>query len=468
MRTYTINGTTVTVQRSSLNYNDRLNERTTCSFTVVNPSFAIDTGMEVSIDDENGNVFKGTVDDLLESDDNAFSYVQLQCVDFSQLIDKRIVFDTAVNQLAGDIVRKLITDFFAIEGITQGIIQDGPIIAQAVLNYDNGNIAMNYLAEATGFNWSIDRLKKLNFFDRSTYAAPFSLTDTSLNYKGMRVQRTRGQYRNKQYIRAGLDTTEEIPKEKPTPKPDGVSRTFIVRLPVAAKPRVFINNVELSANLIGVNGLDSGKKFYFTFNSNTITQDSNEPVLNTETLEISYKGLYPIIVAAENPGQIAERKGIEGGSGIHESVVQDANLNTRQAAFDFANGKLDKFGIIPNIVTFQTHVKGLAAGQLLPIQNTKFRLSGTYLVESVTARDDNGVTMYSVKCLDGSSLGGWEQFFKTLVQGNRKLVIRENEVLVLVQNTAESSKWSEDTSISVFACPIPSVALYPSDTLYPC
>lgn len=486
MRTYTIGSNEFVVQKNSLNYSDKINERTTCSFTVIQTnSHSVELGMEVSIDDENGNIFRGSVDNTTLSADNAFTYIQVQCVDFSQLIDKRIVFDTASNEYAGEIVRILIADFFSNEGITEGIIQDGPIIAQAVFNYDNGNIAMNYLAEVTGFNWYIDRDKKLHFFNRSTFSSPFTLTDLSGNYSGMVVQRTRSQYRNKQYIRAGLDTTEELPKENPSPKPDGVSRTFIVRLPVAQKPRIFINDIELDPNEIGVNGLDKDRKFYFSYNSNVITQDSSETVLSaTENIEVSYKGLYPIIVVSENTDEILERKSIEGGTGIYENVIEEQNLNTRQAAFDFAFGKLEKFGLISNVVTFQTYNRGLSAGQLLSISNTKFELSGNFLIESVNARDDNGITKYAVKCLDGSSLGGWEQFFKTLVQGNRKLVIRENEVLVLVQNTSENQGWNEETIPTVFTCPIPTndmssifltpfqiietKGLFPSVNLLPC
>ena len=40
------------------------------------------------------------------------------------------------------------------------------------------------------------------------------------------------------------------------------------------------------------------------------------------------------------------------------------------------------------------------------------------------------LTLYSVRCLDGASFGGWEQLFKTLLQGNKNIVIRENEVVV--------------------------------------
>jgi hypothetical protein len=468
MRTYTIAGNIVTVQKSTFSYNDRLNERTTCSFTVVEPTFDIDVGMEVLVKEGVETIFAGTIDTLREYGSHEV-YAAVSCVDFSQLIDKRAIPLTFVNTLAGNIVRAFITEKFAEEGVTAGTIHDGPVISKAVFPYDNGNVAMNYLADLTGFSWSIDNNKRLNFFDRSTYLAPFSLTDKSLNYEGLQVQKTRGQYRNQQYVRGGNDLTQEIVKEKPSPKPDGVSKTFLVRLPVALKPKIFIDDLEVPPADIGVNGFDKNKKYYFSFGSNTITQDDAEPILtDAQKLEITYRGLYPMRVAAENAEGITERKAIEGGSGIYENVIDEGSLDTREAAFEFANAKLDKFGIIPKVITFNTHEPGLKAGQLIPIQNTKFRLDGNFLIESVTARDNGGLTMYSVKCLDGSSLGGWEQFFKSLLKGNKKLVIRENEILVLLITQFERQNWTEKTDISVYACPVPSEELYPSETLYPC
>ena len=430
MRTYTIASNVVTVQKNSLSYNDTLNDRTTCSFVVVDPVFEIDVGMEVIVQEDSITIFAGSVDSVAEQGDKV-NYVSVSCVDFSQLIDKRIIANSYEDELAGDIVRHFISTVFADEGITEGNIQDGPTISKAVFNYSSGNIGMNYLADTTGYNWEIGNLKQLNFFDRSTYTAPVTLTDISHNYKDLSVKKSRSNYRNRQYIRAGTDISAEIALEKPTPKPDGVSKTFVVRLPIALKPRIFINAVEVPATDIGVNGLDMGKKYYFTYNSNTITQDSSVAVLlDTQVLTVTYKGLYPLLVVADSPGQMSARKDIEGGSGVHENIIQEGNLDTRQAALEFAQGKLEKYGIIPKVVTFNTYDKGLRAGQLLPITNTKHNLSGTFLIDSVSGRNDGILTLYSIRCLDGASVGGWEQLFKTLLQGNKKLVIRENEVVV--------------------------------------
>jgi hypothetical protein len=356
-----------------------------------------------------------------------------------------------------------------------------------VFNYDNGNVAMNMLAEKTGFSWYVDKDKKLHFIERIHMTAPYSVDDSTA-LKSFRVKRNKKFYRNRQFVQAGVELTSTILLEKPTPKPDGVSRTFVTRLPVGLKPTIVIDGTPVDDNDVGVNGLDQNKEWYFSYNSNIITQDTSLAPLETDdTIEITYQGLFPIFVVSENPAEIATRIGVEGGSGVYENIIEEKTLDGRDAAFQFAEAKLDKYGFIPRVITFDIYEHGLKAGQLITIENTVHGIDDSFLIESVTTRDMNGLTVYSVKCLDGSALGGWEQLFKGLVTTKKQLVIREGEVLVLIFNVPsetqnwseelttptptedeETSEWAEDTTPTVYACPIPSEDLYPADDLYPC
>jgi len=76
--------------------------------------------------------------------------------------------------------------------------------------------------------------------------------------------------------------------------------------------------------------------------------------------------------------------------------------------------------------------------------------------------------LYDVHCVDGEAFGGWTTFFKQLVKESGKLIIREGEVLVILETSFETQGWAEDTQKNVFACPIPSTDLYPSSSLFPC
>lgn len=424
MRIYTIGGQAVTVQRNSLNISDRLNERRTCSFVVVEPDFEITRGMDVIVQQDGATIFAGKVAKPRSTGDKV-KLVNVSCVGYSAMVDKRIVAEAYDNTLAGDIVRDLIAKYFADEGITAGDIQDGPVIARAVFNYDAGDVALNYLCDVAGFCWEVDEVKRLNLFDRATYQAPFGLSGASQNYRDLQAEENADSYRNRQIVRGPMGLSSVQTR---TFRGDGETQAFTVDLPIAKTPVVKVNGV---TQTVGIRNVDRDMQWYWNKGDKTISQDSAGTRLTAaDVLTIEYQGFYPLIIVAESPDQIDARKAVEGGTGVYEQVTEVKNLDTQDAAQQYTMGLLDKYGYIPRVVTFSTYAPGLKSGQLIRIQNTKHNLDGTFLIESVTARDDNGLTLYSVKCLDGASLGGWDKFFRALVQGNKTFTIRENEILV--------------------------------------
>lgn len=445
MRTYTIAGQPVTVQKNSLNINDRLNERTTGSIVVVEPPFEITKGMDVAISQDGADIFTGKVLKPRSSGDQV-RIVTVSCTGFAALVDKRIIAEVYGNTLAGDIVLDFIAKYFADEGIIAGDIQDGPLISRAVFNYDDGGTAMKYLCDVTGFCWDVDGQKRLSFFDRATYQAPFGLTDTSMNYSGLQAEENADDYRNRQIVRGPMGTSSVQTR---TFHGDGATQTFTLDLPVATVPTAKVNGV---IKTVGIRSVDKGCDWYWAKGDKTISQDpAGTKLVAADTLTVEYQGLFPLLIMADNPGQIDERKSIEGGSGIYEQVTSVTNLDTQDAAEQYTMGLLEQYGYIPRVVSFNTHTPGLKSGQLIPVQNTKHNLNGTFLIESVTARDDNGLTMYSVKCLDGASLGGWDRFFRALVQGNKTFTIRENEILVKLigmKDTAAAPKAKDSVTWS--------------------
>lgn len=462
MRVYKIGGNEVRVMKRTLLISDKINERTTCSFIVVDPTFEITKGMEVVITDGVENIFSGKVFKPKSTGDS-IKEISVSCTDYSTLVDKRIIAESYENMLAGDIVKDFILKYFIDEGITEGAIQDGPIIEKAVFNYDNGNKALNYLSDLTSFFWEVDKDKKLNFFDRATYNSPFDLTDTSLNYNGFTVEEDASNYRNRQYLRAGQDISTLQTREF---KGDGETAVWAVDLPIAKEPTIKVNGV---IKTIGLRGLTENMDFYWSHNDKTISQDRNGVKLTTSSiLTVEFNGYYPIIVVADSIGEINTRKELEGGSGLYENVMEESSLDTRNSALDYTNKMLDKYGFIAKVVNFDTHIGGLRAGQLINIKNSQHNVSGDYLIESVTTRDDGAINIYSIKCLDGSKLGGWEKFFRGLVNSGKRLVIRENEILVKLNSIKDNfliPKFEETMTFNLHQYLICNTDIYCSEEL---
>jgi hypothetical protein len=415
-------------------------------------------------------IFGGTIDTLDDyEEDPGYLYYNIIAVDYNQLADKKLMAASYSSTLAGNIVSAIITAALSDEGITAGTIESGDTISKAVFNYIKATDALDYLKNVTGLNWNINFDKQLNFFSNASNVSPWTLTD-SVPHENFKRTRTRDQYRNKQYLRAGTGKTSVQTLEKPAPAPDGVSRNFILRFPISEKPVIYVNSTAVLSANVGVNGLDTGKEWYFTYNSNTISEDGSEAVLTAgSTIEVTYSGLYPIIAVIDDPAQISARQGIEAGtSGVYESVVTEKSINENNQAIEYSEGLILKYGIIPSIVTFDTEVPGLQAGQLLPIQKPLYGINASFLIDSVQiSAADSGATNYLVRCLDGSSLGGWEEWFKELLKGNREFVINENEVVILLNVQTETENWAGETTVIMTTPLYPADNLYPSETLYP-
>ena len=107
-------------------------------------------------------------------------------------------------------------------------------------------------------------------------------------------------------------------------------------------------------------------------------------------------------------------------------------------------------------------------GQLLKIVKSLFGIDDSFLIESVTVTQaDYGKLNYAISALDGEAIGGWEEFFKQVVFGQKTFAIAENEVLVLLNTPTEAEGWSGTLTIGESQALYPSDTLYPSNTLYP-
>lgn len=466
---------------TSLQIDDVVTDRSTAQFKMVDKTGVLDLqdGIPVEIYDWSGNLtFGGFINypkRMNPIGTNALFY-DVECVDNNCIADRYLVVASYTNQIAGYVVNNILQNYLIADGVTTGTIQDGLILDIAKFPRTNTvTEVFDQLAEICGFIWYIDYDKKLYFVERSASVAPFAITDVSA-ILNINLRQDRSRYRNRQFLRGGKTPTDEpILAEFPSPKPDGVTRTFTTRYPLASSPTIYINSVQVATNQIGINGID-GKitplQWYWSYESNTITQDSTQVVLSiTDVIEIDYIGLIPLIVVVEDSDAINARSLIENVSGVYESLETMPNINDKEQALNIANGKLLKYTKVERELTYQTFTNGLFAGQLQTINLTKYNVtSGEFLIDKITISDldNNGHFIYDVHAVDGQPFGGWTNFFKGLIRKETGIVIDSDEKLIVLKSINEKDYWSEATIQTIFVCVVPNVTVYPSLTFYPC
>lgn len=465
----------------TLTIDDQINNRSTARLSFVDKTGAleIEDGAPIEIYDYETNlIFSGFT--FYPKKFNPLGtdaiFYDVDLVDQHCIADRYLVAESYLSQTAGYIVSDILNKYLTTDGITAGTISDGNIL-DIVKFPRSGTVtqAFDQLAEICGFIWYIDYDKKLYFTERSSSIAPFNIVDNS-SIININVRQDRSRYRNRQYIRGGQTPTDSnIEQESPSPKPDGVARTFTTRFPIAKEPTIYVNGIAVSADQVGVNGIDgtvTPLQWYWSYGSNTITQDSNQTVLSaTDSITIDYIGLIPLLVVVEDSVAIEERAAIENVSGVYEALETLPNVNDKQQALDIANGRLSKYTKVERELTYLTFTSGLFAGQTQTVNLTKYGISsGEFLIDKVTISDLNGfgVFTYEIHAVDGQPFGGWMNFFKGLIRKETGLVIDSDEKLIVLKSINEKDNWSEVSSQIIFACEVPSLTLYPSLVFYPC
>lgn len=422
---------------------DKINSISTMGFTITDllTLAEINIGDSVEFFDGTTKIFSGIIKSIseYEPDYNRLQY-SVQASDNNALADKRLIASNTIDTTAGDIVTNEILPILAEEGVTAGTIDCDIVIKKATFNRIKVSEALDQLKDLTGYIWDIDKEKTLNFIDPSTNAADFELT-SDIQHKSFSRVRNLNTYRNVQYVRGGKGQTSTQSNESPTPEPDGISRKFITRFPLAEKPTITINSVEVDEDDIGINGLDTNKKWYFTYNSNIITQDEAESVLTSaDTIDITYKGLYDLLSLVESIGEIEERATAEAGtSGKYEILNEEKSIDESGQATQYAEALIDKYAKITNKISFTTEYGQVRAGELLTVTKPLYGIDESFLIESVNiSAADSETIQYQVSGLSGESIGGWEEFFKQIINTGKTYVIGQNEVLIILNRTDEA------------------------------
>ena len=353
-------------------------------------------------------------------------------------------YNDSITLYAGTIIKDVIERFFAYGDASENIdvsnVADGPQIDKAVFNYFQCSQVFSELADIAGFVWYIDFDKKLYFIDSSSNVAPFSLTSTSENWRDMRVSRSREQYRNKQIIRGGDSLTEE--------RIDSITavadqKLFEYPFPVGTASLVTEDG---TPKTLGVKGLSEGMDYYWSYNS-SVLEATTSPGVGV-VVELTYQGLFPILITEALSDEILARRAIEGGTGVYESIIDDTSITSQSTGVLKALAYLRKYGTIPKTIEFSTDTPGLRAGQLLTVNIPEFELDDDFLIESVSIRDIGGIiNRYKVSAVSGEALGGWLDFFNSLARQTQNINLYDEDQILLLKETSDTVELTDDATL---------------------
>ena len=285
----------------------------------------------------------------------------LTCRDYSSICDLRSAGErTYVNTRRNDIIRDIVTDSLATDGVglTNVPAGGGPIVGRFEIDYAMVSETFNALCKSTGDEWEIDNDKEFRVFKPTAGSSLGTLNDTTVGILDNTVKgkESLSGYANKVVVILSrvltAEQTESFNSAHPDQPTDGSRKDWTVAYPVNSVPTITVNG---TAKTVGLADVDTGKDWYWQASSAIIRQDSVAAALtSSDTLEIVYIGEQSQQVFAQDAAEIAFRAAIETRSGVYEKIIRSSTPVAATDAQGFANAVLAELKQVPYEIEFET------------------------------------------------------------------------------------------------------------------
>lgn len=436
----------------SLSINETLNERSTCSFSIkTNININLQKGMRTRVESTGDTLFNGFINSATHKDypvQGVRVYV-IECVDLHYLIDKRVYVRGFVDQMCGDIVKTMVNEVLADEGITytEDSIEVGFNLPAISFSYRKCSDILDQLAEISNYVWYVDYNGVLHFKGHNATGVAPEVTDSIIRGEGLVITNKNNQYRNRQYIKGAVAETNEITQIF---YGDGANKSFTLGYRLAEKPKIWIGGEYIYEDDIVLKGYNETAKWYYQKQDAVILQNLDaEPVAKGVEIRVVYKGIFPIVAITESMHEIERNKSLGSGTGVVEVVDDESDITNLGTAISTAIGRLGKYCGDTYQVDFTTSTKGFDVGQTVTFNTTQLK-DDNYLIESIEIIDDLNIVWYKITAVKGALVDSWE---KTLGRGLRSkptvanTEIEEQETVVL--NRSFSKVWTKDENPNI-------------------
>lgn len=293
---------------------------------------------------------------------------------------------------------------------------------------------MDQITQQSGdYYWYVDKWKQLRFGARSARQGAFPLQSAIdsaqasgyLLYQPVMAQpvsvtNSADPLRNQQIITNvyGLVNPPTLALTA-----DGSTTSWTLGYPVYSAPVILING---QAATVGLQGVDSGKQFYWQPGSTSISYDTNLPKLPSGTvIDVTYVGQSTVNTVVNNSTAITAQAAIELNSGNIAEIESaltfspagtlSPNGMTGTQATTFAQGLLNRFGFTsPSELVGTTLYQGLVPGTVVQTFIPELGLWNVSLpivkVTTTAFQGANGIVyLSSVDATSGASQVSWQR-----------------------------------------------------------
>lgn len=410
----------------------------TCSFAVKGDMPA--EGEEVIIED-GSRLFAGIivkVELARTFPSKTIKVWQIDCDDYTTLLDRRLVVETYENLPADEIFRDIVAKYCP--GFTTHGVQAGaPTVEYMVFEYVRPSECFRQLCDYVGWQWQPDHYKDLQFFSAEALAspAPLTLVPGGQFRFGKHSIDTQG-LRNRVYVRGGTMLSDPQTIQW---KADGVARIWTLPWP----PHEVSLQVGEVPKSVGVENLHEEADFdYMMSFSEKYIRCSAQTATSVEGITISLtarQDIDVITMVEDYPSQQAIAA-VQGGDGVYEHVINDDSMTSITAAEAAGMADLREHANPRVKGSFETERPGWQPGQLVAINLPDRGVAGEYLVQRVTITPATK-NLWTYRIEYGGRLLGIADFLKALVSAQQKKQMAETAILSKFDRETEAAGVSD-------------------------
>lgn len=340
-----------------------------------------------------GGVLWGFTETDIEDVENG-SYYEIECRDFNELLERRLVFHTfAAGTTVGTLVHYLRDNYLVDYGVTVAASQaTGPTLPEIVCDGVTPASVIEKVALITNWQKKFTFFKELSLQAPSIEAFPVSLTEANANVlREPETEISVKDYRNVQIVRiGGTSQTEvtEIITSSGTQRIYYPTEGFNVLYYPFSRPGSLIENKGgvVTTQPVGVYGVDSSPWLYVDPNAASIPpgwpanqwgfyhNDSYPLLANGDTITFTALVTFPVYVSAELPHAAEDEI---------ERFYDAPDVVDWRTGLSLADALLRRYGSTPLLLIVQTLVDGFHPLQVGTVNLPQRGAVGTFMVESV-------------------------------------------------------------------------------------
>ena len=330
---------------------------------------------------------------------------------------------------------------------TAGQVSCDKTIDTIKFDYETPSKCLQKLADLISYDWYVDYLKDIHFFNKEENTAPFELSDkgNKYDYRSLVVEKDGSQIKNTIFVRGGEYEGNEFTE---LIEADGDRRTFNLSYKYS-NLSVKLDAVDQD---VGIDFIDdeADHDCLYNYEQKIIRfPEASKPTAG-QTLTITGNPKIPVLVKVEEASSVSEY-------GIREFRITDRNIKSKEEGKERAIAELEgyKNGIVEGV--FTTDESGLMTGQRIHVVSSNRSIDEYFIINKIniairysksgeTALKYN-VSLVSTKTYDMISL------LQDLIS-DRKIKIDKDEVLDKIYNLKETINIEE----SVLASPVRSTS----------